>query len=322
MPRPTSATTIQRPDLGSLAYEYMLDSSRRGFVGMNVLPIFSVPEQSADYPIIPIESLLKVPDTRRASRGAYPRGDWEFETGTYSCEEHGFEEPIDDVEANLYSRFFDAEMVATEIATDNLLRSHEKRVAAIAQDTSVAVGSANVSTEWSTAATATPRDDVKDAKESMRQASGLTPNAGVCSLPVFNNIMNTAEIKDALKYTNPIEIGGMEAQQRILAQYFGLDRILIGGGMEDTAKKGQAFSLSDIWDDEYFSLCRLSDGGNRLREPVLGRTFLWSEDSPSEVVTETYREEQTRSSIIRVRHHLDEAVIFSGALYIMGNITA
>lgn len=322
MPNPTSGTTIQRPDLGVLAYEYMLEGSQRGFIGMDVMPVFTVPEQSADYPIIPIEAMLKVPNTKRQKRGAYPRGDWEFETGTYACEEHGWEEPVDDTEANLYQRYFDAEMVSAEIAVDHILRDHEKRVASIAQSTSVAVGSGNVSIEWSTAATAKPRTDVKDAKESMRAASGLMPNAGICSLKVFNNILNTAEIKDAFKYTNPIEIGGMEAQKRLLAQYLGLDRILVGGGLEDTAKKGQAFSLSDIWDDEYFSLAVISSGGQRLREPVLGRTFLWTEDSPSILTTETYREENIRSTIVRVRQNVDEAVIFSGALYVMGNITA
>lgn len=322
MPNPTSGTTLQRPDLGSLAYEYMLEGSQRGFIGMEVMPVFDVPEQSADYPIIPIEAMLKVPNTRRQKRGAYPRGDWEFETGTYSCEEHGWEEPVDDTEAALYQRYFDAELVSTEIAVDHILRDHEKRVAAIAQSTSVAIGSGAISTEWSTAASATPRADVKDAKETMRLASGLMPNAGVCSTVVFNNLMNTAEIKDAFKYTSPIEIGGMEAQKRLLAQYFGLDRILVGGGMEDTAKKGQAFSLGDIWDDEYFSLAVLSDGSPRLREPVLGRTFLWTEDSPQILTTETYREDNIRSNIIRVRQNVDEAVIFSGALYIMTNITA
>ena len=30
MPRPTSATTVQRPDLGQVAYEYMLEGADRG----------------------------------------------------------------------------------------------------------------------------------------------------------------------------------------------------------------------------------------------------------------------------------------------------
>lgn len=322
MPNPTAATTIQRPDLGALAYEYMLDASQRGFIGFNVMPVFPVSEQSADYPVIPIESMLKVPSTKRAKRGAYPRGDWEFETNTYSCEEYGWEEPVDDVEAALYQRFFDAEEVSTEIAVDHILRDHEKRVAAIIQDTSLAGGSATVTNEWDDSANCTPKADVKTAITAMRVASGLIPNAGIMSKAVFDNVMISNEIKTYLQYTSPHLVEGAEAQRRMLANYFGLAEILIGGGQEDTAIKGQTFSLADIWDDEYFTLARISAGGNALKEPVVGRTFLWTADSPQTAMVESYREEQTRSDIIRVRENVDEAIIFSGAMYILDNITS
>ena len=65
MPRPTSATTVQRPDLGALAYEYLIDAAARGFIGMSVMPLFEVPEKSSDYPVIPIESLVTDQDTKR-----------------------------------------------------------------------------------------------------------------------------------------------------------------------------------------------------------------------------------------------------------------
>lgn len=318
MPRPTAATTIQRPDLGVLAYEYLLEASQRGFIGLEIMPVFDVPEQTADYPIIPIESLLKLPDTRRTARGAYNRGDWEFETNTYACHEYGWEEPVDDVESSLYQRFFDAEMVSTEIAVDHILRGHEARVQALVQ----ASADSTVSTEWSTAASATPYDDIKTAKQAMRAASGLVPNAGVCSLKVFENLLATSELQGKLQYTSPIELLPMDAQKRIVAQYLGLNQLLVGGAVKDSAKKGQSFSIADLWDDEYFTLLRISDGGQRLREPVYGRTFLWQEDAPETVVVETYREEPIRSNIVRARQHVDEAVVFSGAKYTLGNITA
>ena len=82
------------------------------------------------------------------------------------------------------------------------------------------------------------------------------------------------------------------------------------------------FSISDMWDDEYFSLAVVSNGSPSLEEPVLGRTFLWTADSPDPIVSEQYREDQRRAWIHRTRHHVDEAVIFTGALYTLGNITA
>lgn len=317
MPRPTTSTTLQRPDLGAVAYEHLMSASQRGFIGLEVMPVFEVPEQAAEYPLLPLESLIKTKDTKRAPRGQYNRGDWEFETGNYSCEEHGWEEPVDDVEAALYSRYFDAEAISTEIAIDSILRNHERRVAAMLE---ASTNTSNVSVEWSTGATATPRADIETARESMRSTYGILPNATAMSYKVFRNLLNTAEVKDALKYTNPIEIGSEEAQRRVLSQYLGLD-LLVGSGQRDSAKRGQSFSLADLWDDEYVHLLRRSTGGG-LREPVYGRTFLWFEDSPETVVVESYREEDKRSTIIRARQHIDEAVIFAGATYKLGNITA
>jgi hypothetical protein len=108
----------------------------------------------------------------------------------------------------------------------------------------------------------------------------------------------------------------------MLSLYLDVDDILIGGAQYDSTKKGQSYSLADIWDDEYVTLARISRGSNDLREPCLGRTMLWTSDSPQMLVTEQYREEQTRSDIYRVRHYVDEAIIFAGAGYILSNITA
>jgi hypothetical protein len=319
MPRPTSSTTIQRPDLGAIAFEYLINAADRGFIGLRILPLFEVPEQSADYPVIPIEALLKLQDTKRAPRGGYNRGDYEFETGTYSCEEHGWEEPVDDVEAKLYRRFFDAEEVATMRATDILLRGHEARVAAMVFNTSNITATADVAIPWNTAATAVPRANVNAGKMAMRAASGLEPNVMAISKKVFDYLMVTAEITAAFRYTNPIELGSEEVQRRLLSQYFGLE-VLVGGAIKDSAKKGQSYSIADIWDDEYAGLFKVSTGSLDLREPCLGRTFLWTADSPQMLTTESYREEQTRSDIYRVRNNVDEAFVFTGAGYLLGNI--
>jgi len=322
MPRPTSSTTIQRPELAKIAYEYMTEASHRGFIGLEILPILEVTEQSSDYPKIPVEALIKTPVTKRAPRANYNRSDYEFETGTYACEEHGWEEPVDDVEARLYQRFFDAEEVATKRAVDILLRGQEKRIADAVFNTSNITGTSSVGTEWSTAGSCTPRANVKAGKTAMRAASGLMPNVMAISLKVLENLLVADEITDALQYTNPIELGGMEAQQRILAQYFGVDKLLVGGAVYDASKKGTAMSITDLWDDEYCGLFCVSTGGMDLREPCLGRSFLWTEDSPENLVTESYRDEPIRSDVYRVRHNVDEAFIFTGAGYLLSNITA
>lgn len=321
MARPTSGTTDVRSDLASLAYEYYINAADRGFIGLELMPIFQVAEKSAHYPKIPIESLLKMPAVKRAPRANYPRSDWQFETGTYTCEEYGWEEQIDDVEAALYAKYFDSEVIANARAVDILLRAQEKRIAAALFNTNNITNTAGVGTEWSTVATCTPLADVETAKEAMRAASGLVPNVMAMSVKVFNNLVRSKEILDAFRYTNPVENGTREAKKNLLAQYFGVDKVLVGGAIYDSKKKGAAFTLADIWDDEYVLLAKVAMG-NDLRDPSLGRTFLWTGDSPSNLNVESYREDQTRSNIIRVRHNVDEAFVFTGAGYLMSNITA
>ncbi len=320
MPRPTSSTTIQRPDLGQLAYEYMLEQSQRSFIGLQALPVFNVDEQSADYPVIPLEAMLKLPETRRAARGAYNRGDYEFETGTYNCEEHGWEEPVDDVEARLYRRFFDAEEVAVMRAMDVILRNQEKRIAdMLLNESNFSVN--DVSNEWDDASNATPRDDVKSGMNSVHSSTGLWPNALIISKSIFDNVMQSDQVTNNINYTRPILYEPMNVQRQLLAQFFGIDQILVGDAIYDSADKGQSFSSSSIWGTEHGLLARIATNAQNLREPCLGRTFLWTTDSPSNVVVEEYREEQIRSNIYRARQYVDECFVFSGAGYLLGNLT-
>lgn len=318
MPRPTSATTIQRPDLMQLAWEYALEPTSMGLMGSRILPFFSTPEKTADYPKIPVEVLLKTPDTKRAARGAYNRSDWNFETGTFNCQESAWEEQIDDAEARLYSRFFDSEAVAAERAIYIIQLAHEIRCATLLFNATTFAGhTSNVGTSWSSASTATPRADIITVVQSML----VPPNAIAMSYKVFLNLINTAELKDALKYTNPVEMGGLEAQRRVVAQYFGLDEVNVSNAKKDSAQKGKTATVVDVWDDEYVLLYRRGNSMN-LRDPSLGRTFIWTTDSPNPITVETYREEQTRSTVYRVRQNVDEALVFVGAGYLLGNITA
>lgn len=318
MPQPTSSTTLQRPDLGELAYEYMEGPAGFGMMGLDILPIFPVMEKSADYPVIPNETILKVQNVKRQANGHYNRSDWEFETKTYACEERGWEEQVEDSEARDYSRLFDIEMEASNRANQVIMRAQEVDIATLLFSATTFSGrTAAVTTEWSTAATATPRADILTAQ----QASLIYLDSGACSLKVFQNLVNTAEVKDALKYTNPIEMGGLEAQRRMVAQYLGLDNLYVSNSKKDTAKKGQSTTGADIWDDEYFLVFKRATQAS-MREPALGRTFLWTPDSPNILTVEQYRENQSRSDIMRVRHNADEVVQFTGAGYLLSNITA
>jgi hypothetical protein len=318
MPRLKSGATL-RQDLGQVAYEYAADAAVNGFIGTTIMPIFETPVQTANYPVITKESLLALPDTKRASRSAYGRSDWEFDDGTFACKEHGWEEPVDDTEAALYRNFFDAEVVATQRATSILLRNQEKRIADKLTSTTT-FGTHNVGVKWDVPATAVPKTDVRDAKVSLFNATGLEANAFICSKTTFENILMTAQFMDATKYTTPALLEVFEIQKKLVAQFLGVEKVLVGNAVYNGGKKGAAFSATLIWPDAKGIVARIATEPMNLKEACIGRTFLWTEDSPQNLVTEQYREDQTRSDVYRVRHNVDEAFVFTGAAYLMSNL--
>lgn len=319
MGSPSSTLATLRPDLGSFM-EFDLAASRAGFIGLSVLPVLNVPKQSSPFGKITLESMLQQRDTKRAPGGGYNRARFEFDADSYSCEEHGAEEPVDDREAEMYSEYFEAESLAALRARDIVLRNYEQRVASLVFD-SGSYTPTGVSTEWSTAS-AVPLTDVETQVQALF-ALGVKANALVITWNVFRNLRNCTQILDRITASGA---GGQIEPDKItpakLAELFDLKYVLVGDAQKNTAQEGQTASLSTIWDDEYAAIMRIPETRD-IREPCFGRTFHWSADGSQIGGTmESYRDETVRSDVIRCRMDTDEKVLYTSAIKLLSNITA
>lgn len=321
MARPSSSSdTVLRPALSICMQEFLEQQDE--FIGLKIYTPFGVENDHAEYPVVTIEALLRVPETRRGSRADYPRGDWEFETDTYDTRENGWEEPVSDVEAEQYSVHFEAEEIAAKIGHGIILRNQEKRVA----DALFNAGNFTphaVTDEWdhNHYSDATPMADVLAGRFVIHDACGAEPNTLIVTLSTFHHLGLMNEIIDKLKYTYTPFFWG-ENGRKLLADAFGLEQILVGKAMRNTAKKGQAAVLTQIWNDEYAMLCvTAAEGEKDIMAPAIGRTFHWTKDVPENILVESYREESKRSTIIRSRQHTDEKLILTAAGYLLSNIT-
>ena len=320
--RTATNAAIYRPDLGIAVMEFV-EGASMGYIGLQLMPIFETPEQSATYPVLPKEALLSVPDVSRAPRGNYNRSDWVYENGLYKTSEKGWEEPVDDSERKLLDRRVPglADFVATNRALGIILRNQEKRIAAKIFNASNFTAHA-VGTEWNVAASATPITDVKDAKAAFRLQCGMLPDALVISWTTFEDLKNCDQIVNRLKYTFPgIDLNKMTSDQ--LAAVFDVPRVLIGGSVYNSAKKNKTATIAEFWSYEYAALVKISQGDD-FTQPGLGRTFLWTDDSAENAIVEQYRKEEIRSDVFRVRHHVDEAFIqsFDDTGAVVSNIAA
>ena len=328
---PVENSPVSRPDLGMAVTEYIEQAPASGFIGLRVMPILRVPEQSAQFPVLPKEALLSVPNTARAMRGNYNRGDWEYEMGYYATSENGWEEPLDDRERALLPSELDGGLIAVRRATGIILRAQEMRIASKVFNASNFAPHA-VANEWDDHANATPIDDVNAGIMAVRKACGMIPNTLIVSFSTFLHLRRCAQVVELLKYTFPgAEINSMTPEQ--MAMVLNVERLLVGGAVYNSAKKGQNADIADLWDSEYAMLTITSDSPD-MTEPCIGRTFLWTRDSAENAVVEQYREEPRRSDIYRCRHDTDESFLVSrdkdknvvsnisqAVSYLMSNIT-
>jgi len=323
MPSPSNSLSTLRPDLSESFVEFDLQMDAMGFVSHRVFPVVEVAKQSGTFGKIPIEELLEQRVTKRAPGSGYARGSYQFETSTYACEEHGAEEPVDDREASMYSDYFDAEQIASLRAYSAVLRNAEQRVAdAVFNATTFASYTTAVTNEWDDTANATPLTDVESAVQSIYDSSGLWANALIINRKVFRNLRNCTQVIDRITASgagNPAK--AQDVTTSMLAAAFDLDNIIVAGSSKNNATEGQAASPTQIWSGEYAMVCKVASGSD-FREPCLGRTFHWSEDG-SQVggTVETYRDESVRADIVRVRHDVDEVMLYAAGGHLLSNIT-
>lgn len=320
MPSPTSVLSTQRPDLAASLEEFDLMMDAAGFIGHRIYRYTSVAKQSGNFGKIPIEQLLQNRDTERSPGSGYNRGNFKFSPASYSCEEHGVEEPIDDREAQMYADYFDAEVIATIRARRAVMEDQEKRVADAVFNTSTYTPT-TVTNEWDDAANATPITDVEAKVQALYDASGLWPNAMVINKKVYRNLRLCDQIVDRVKYQGFVDARAGNITADAIAQAFDIPFLLVAGGTKNTANEGQDASLSPIWSGEYCWIGRIATTDD-FREPCVGRLFHWPGDgSQEEGLVETYRDETVRSDIVRCRHDVDEVDLHTTACGLLDNIT-
>lgn len=320
---PSPSTTLQRPDLGATFEEISVEAQRMGYIADQVLPAIDVAEPSANIGKLPIEALMADRDLTRAPGGGYSRQDYQFTEFSYATQEYGAEEVVDDRLLRVYARYFDAEQVAARRALTVLLRKREMRVAAaLFNATTWASYLSTLTNEWDDLSNASPVDDLLAIQETVILRCGLKPNALIVNEKVFHNLRHCEQIVDRLKYAG-IDDPKMPvaAAAQIMAQLFGLDKVIVAGGLKNTANAPNAFTGGRIWSNEYAMLARVAMT-NDVQEPCVGRTFHYTADgSQLDGTFESYREDKVRGDVIRARHETAEKIMYVEAAQLIDNVT-
>ncbi|MFH5805300.1 hypothetical protein [Alienimonas sp. DA493] len=320
---PSGEYALPRQDIRDALEEFDLAADRAGFVGLKIAPALEVGEVNGVYDVVPIESMLREYDTRRAPDGNYPRTDGKVEQASYVTKEHGIEERVDDRLARAHASRFDSELLAAERCRDAVMRGHERRV--ITAATGLAAGQQTAAGSnggaWSTG-TSDPFTLVHAARKAVRNRVGRAPNAMVLDWEAFEVLVGLDAVIDRIKYSGYTDPSKAALQPQVIAQALGLDEIIVANSVTNGANMAEEASIESMWPRATALLFVRYDGPD-TRKPQFMRTFHWGADG-SQIggVFEEYRDEARRSDIIRNRMDSSEDIVYGAAGQLLTGLLA
>ncbi len=324
--RPESATTIVRPELALYLSEFDAEGAAKRFIGRRAAPIYVSDNQTGEYGIVNRESFQKRTDSHRAEGAGYARITGKVSKATYSTEEYGLEETLDDRQAARLRPTFELEQLAIRHLWYQMLLDYEYRVHAAY--TGLGLTNTNVSTAWTTTDSAKPINDFQTQFDNLAKSCGAAPSDLSIIIPQadWRELLAVAQVNDKIKYTypgiQPAELTGAQ-----VANMLGVKEVLIAGAYYDTTEEGYAASLSAIWTSGVIYIGLLSPEGAPLNAESAFRTVVWNEGSNGDslasnistmdyVTVESYRDEVVRGDVIRARWNTDEVAMGDADLFV------
>jgi hypothetical protein len=307
MPIHASSYSTPREDLGVALHEFAPEGQE--FAADKILPELPVMKKAAVISVIKREN-YKAIETDVANGGSYPRIGLEVGELEYSCKKRGLEAPVTDDDRENFASDFDADLETAQVVKTRLMIQRELRVKNLVFNTATWTGAAlytDVSAAPWDAATSDIPAHVIAAAEKVRSNTGVKANALLVGRKTLLNMLVNSKI------TGKFQDGDLTIARlrQAMPTIFDLEELIVGGVIYDGAKEGAVFSGTDIWGDDYAMVLRVQRGPTRT-VPGLGRTMLWTRRGPHNLTLSdsvfTYREEQTESDIVRVKHYTDENI--------------
>ena len=307
----SGGTTI-RADINQALIEGPSDI---GLIGAEALPLLNVPAKSGVY----LKATLAGADLRNADAlkrdiaSEYATISRSYTSASYTTQETGLTEYIDDSLKSDLNRFFALEASSAKFLLRQLKLSHEKRVSDLLWATSTPFTTADQTravayTEGNLTTINAPAD-VAAAKLALNKL-GYEANAVLMSANVFERIRRSTLLQNMF-FGVISDVGPRLLDEAQVAAGLGVEKVLIGRAARNTANKNLAYSGSFIIPDTKIIVANLQ--GGEFTAGGVGRTLVWADDAPGGFISETYRDDARRSNVLRVRMNTAEVVIDANA---------
>ena len=273
MAQPTPSDVHVNAPLTNVSIAYMQDQT--DFIADKAFPGIPVKKQSDRYYSYDKGNWFRAKAQRRAPGAESAGSGWTVDnTPTYYCDVWALHHDVDDqVRANADS-VLDPDIESTEFVTRDIILTKEVQWASNYFAASTWTGSSTnsditVSPKWLTAGS-TPIADMRTECRSIMKNTGFRANKAVMGEYTKDVLLDHPDLLDRIKYT---ETGIVSTA--LLASVLGLNEILVGGAVINTANEGAADSLDFLFGDAVLLIHSAPKPG--LRTPSAGYSFMWSD---------------------------------------------
>lgn len=318
MPQPTTSDVHVDAILTNMSIAYMQDQDH--FVAGKVFPTVPVQKQSDLYYTYSQEDFFRDSVELRADGTESAGTGYGLSTDSYSALVYALHKDIgDQVRANSDAPL-SPDQDATRFLTQQMLIRQEIDWASKYFATSIWGTDTTPGTLWSASSGSDPIGDVQTGINTVLTNTGFKPNTMVMSYAVFSILKNHADIIDRYKYTSSASI-----TEDLLASVLGVDRVLVMGGIKNSADEGATASYAQIGDKDACLLYVAPNAG--LMAPSAGYNFSWTGLAQSggigtNIAISRYRMDHLRADRIEIESAWSYKVVSSALGYFFSNCVA
>jgi hypothetical protein len=307
-----NATAVYRPDIQ--AFLMQAGDLEKKFIAEKIFPVHNVKKRAGQYPRIRIAegSLMRKDVTKRNVTGTYNEITRKHSWDNFTLQDRGLKVRIDDDKAAEMDDFFDLEVIESKLLKRSMLLDLEtEAAAALMNPATFATENAKVAYTEANILTADFPFDMLLAFEKLN-SRGVDANTIVLSHTLWRYIRRSKLLQDYLFGSEPSKKKLIKAKD--ISEAFSEETgtsitVEVASANIDSSNRAKEVStLGPIWGNSHIWLGKTAGGD--FNAGGMGRTLSWTQAVKSGLFeTESWRDEERRGDMIRVRSYADQKVI-------------
>lgn len=311
--------------LTNMSVGYMQDP--RSHFARQIFPIVPVSDQSGKYQVFDKAAWLRDEAKRRAPGTLAADGGYTLSTGSYLCEEWAYRHKLPDEIRRNFQSPVSADLSAVKHVSEKLLIREDSQFASTFMGTGIwgtdftgvsSSPSTNQFLQWDQSSS-TPITDMRTGIRTVQKAIGRKPNVALIGPLVWDVLVDHSTVKSRIA-TSQTQI----VTEQLIAALLGLDRVIVGESIYNSAAEGQTASMSHQLGKSV--LLAYVTSAPSMDEPSAGYIFSWSEfdgvSAANAAAIRTYRQDDIKSDWYEGNSFFDMRVTASDAGYYLTSCIA